>query len=108
MNLPTEVFGNVVVVHAPDELGYDQCEGFVDFVTGLPQARMVLDLDTTEQIDSAGLTSLLDVRDNRVAAGGTLKLAVINPNNRKIIELTRLDRQLEVFDSVLEAVKSFR
>jgi len=108
MNLPTEVFGNVVVVHSPDELGYDQCENFVDFVTGLPQARVVLDLDGTEQIDGAGLTSLLDVRDNRVAAGGNLKLAVINPNNRKIIELTRLDRQLEVFDSVLEAVKSYR
>jgi hypothetical protein len=28
--------------------------------------------------------------------------------NRKILEITRLDEQLDVFDSVIDAVKSFR
>jgi hypothetical protein len=36
-----------------------------------------------------------------------LKIASRNPLNRKVLEITRLDQQLEVFDSVLDAVKSF-
>ncbi len=39
--------------------------------------------------------------------GGEAKIAATNLNNRKIFEITRLDQQLEVFDSVVDAVKSF-
>ena len=35
------------------------------------------------------------------------KIATTNPANRKILEMTRLDEQLEVYDSVIDAVKSF-
>jgi hypothetical protein len=28
VNLPTEIFGQVIVVHTPEELGADQCDGF--------------------------------------------------------------------------------
>ena len=34
MNLPTEIVGRVVVVHTPEELGEDQAERFVRYVTG--------------------------------------------------------------------------
>jgi anti-anti-sigma regulatory factor len=67
----------------------------------------VLDLDGTESIDSKGLTSLLDVQDALREKLGDLKLATNNVYNRKILELTRLDQQLEVFESVMDAVKSF-
>lgn len=108
MNLPTEVFGEVVVVHAPEELGADQASGVLAYITGLAQCRVVLDLDKTELLDSIGLETLLDTQDRLREAGGDLKIAVSNPVNRKILEITRLDRHLEVFDNVLDAVKSFR
>ena len=38
---------------------------------------------------------------------GDLKIATSNKANRKILEITRLDEQLEVFDTVIDAVKSF-
>ena len=38
---------------------------------------------------------------------GDLKIAASNLANRKILEITRLDQQLEVFDTVIDAVKSF-
>ena len=38
---------------------------------------------------------------------GDLKISTSNAANRKILEITRLDQQLEVFDSVIDAVKSF-
>ncbi len=107
MNLPTEIFGRVVVVHAPDELTADQSERFASFCHALPQRLVVLDLDGTESLDSGGLTALLDWQDHLLGQQGDLKISTSNPTNRKILELTRLDRQLSVFDSVLDAVKSF-
>jgi len=108
VNLPTEIFNDVIVVHAPDELNRDQSEAFETRLCTLDRRRVVLDLDGVESIDSQGLTSLLDVQDKLRATGGELKIAATNATNRKILEITRLDQQLEVFDSVLDAVKSFR
>ena len=68
----------------------------------------MLDLDATETINSTGLTSLLDSQERLSEEGGQVKVATTNFFNRKILEITRLERQLEVFDSVLDAVKSFR
>jgi anti-anti-sigma factor len=107
MNLPTEVFGEVVVVHSPEELGGEQAERFEEFLLGQERKHVVLDLDGTEMLDSLGLTALLNVQEALRALGGELKLATANASNRKILEITRLDRQLEVFESVVDAVKSF-
>ena len=108
MNLPTEIFGDVIVVHTPEELGADQAENFEALLAGLEQRCVVLDLDSTESLDSAGLTALWNSRDSLRELGGDVKLATTNATNRKLLEITRLDRQLEVFDSVIDAVKSFR
>lgn len=108
MNLPTEIFGDVIVVHTPEELGADQAENFEALLVGLEQRSVVLDLDSTESLDSAGLTALWNSRDSLRELGGDVKLATTNATNRKLLEITRLDRQLEVFDSVIDAVKSFR
>lgn len=108
MNLPTEIFGNIAVVHAPEELGTDQVGPFQTFLGSLTQSAIVLDLDANELLDSAGLTALVDLQERLHIAQGDLKIATTNPINRKILELTRLDQQLEVFDSVVDAVKSFR
>jgi hypothetical protein len=36
-----------------------------------------------------------------------LKISTGNLANRKILEITRLDQQMEVFETVIDAVKSF-
>ncbi len=108
MQLNTETFGNVAVVHAPEELGADQAENFTEAALRQTQVRMVLDLDPVESLDSAGLNALLDVQDALRGQGGDLKISTANACNRKILELTRLDRSLDVFDNVLDAVKSYR
>lgn len=108
MNLPTEIFGQVIVVHTPEELGADQCDAFTAYLPTLERHAVVLDMDATETIDSKGLAALLDVQDKLRDLSGEAKIATGNPTNRKILELTRLDQQLEVFDSVVDAVKSFQ
>lgn len=108
MNLPTEIFGQVVVVHAPEELSADTSEAFERFLAELERVQVVLDLDGTETFDSRGLEALLNSQDTLREVGGDLKIAATNAANRKILELSRLDASLEVFESVVEAVKSYR
>ncbi len=107
MNLPTEIFGEVIVVHTPEELGADQADHLEAFLTTLERSQVVLDIDATETLDSAGLTALLEVQENLRQLDGDLKIATSNEMNRKIFEITRLDQQLELFESVIDAVKSF-
>lgn len=107
MNLSTEIFGDVVVAHAPEDLGNDHAEAVEAFLKQLERIRVVVDLDGTESIDSRGLTALLNAQDALREQGGDLKAVTTNPTNRKILEITRLDQQLEVFDSVIDAARSF-
>ena len=108
MNLPTEIFGEVIVVHTPEEVGNDQSARLETFLTSLERQNVVVDLDSTESLDSSGLTTLVNVQDALRECDGDLKIATTNAMNRKILELTRLDQHLDVFDSVIEAVKSFQ
>ena len=106
MNLPSEIFGSVIVVHTPEELAAEQAEIFESYLPTLERDNIVLDMDNTEILDSAGLSSLLAVQDVFRDRGGQLKISATNTANRKILEITRLDRQIEVFQSVIDAVKS--
>jgi anti-sigma B factor antagonist len=108
MNLPTEIFGNVVVIHSPEELVADHADALQTYLTRQERNNVVLDLDNSESIDSAGLTAILDAQDKLREHAGDIKISTTNSVNRKILEMTRLDEQLEVFDSVIDAVKSFR
>ena len=107
MNLPTETFGNVVVLHTPEELSEDSTVGFEAFVSQLAHSNIVVDLDGTETIDSIGLESIVACQRTLREMDGDLKIATTNATNRKILEITRLDDHFEVFGSVVDAVKSF-
>jgi anti-anti-sigma factor len=108
MNLPAEIFGSVIVVHTPEELGADQIGEFSGYMDSVERSQVVLDLDHTEMFDSAGLTAVLDAQDRLRQRGGAVKIATTNATIRKILEITRLEQHLEIFDSVIDAVKSFQ
>ena len=94
MNLPTEIFGDVVVVHTPEEFGADQSNGVEQFLTTVERNNVVLDMDNTEMIDSEGLTAIVESQKNLRELSGDLKISTTNHVNRKILEITRLDQQL--------------
>ncbi|MBN2217973.1 MAG: STAS domain-containing protein [Pirellulales bacterium] len=108
MNLPSEIFGNVVVVHTPEELAGDTASQFLTYLSTLERKNVVLDVDSTENFDSDGLTALLDGQDALQQQDGQLKIAATNATNRKIFEITRIDQHIDVFQSVIDAVKSFQ
>lgn len=107
MKLPTEVFGDVVVVHTPEELGADTAAQLEKYLTSQERSNVIVDLDGSETIDSGGLEALLSAQEALRALQGDLKISTSNAANLKILEITRLDQQLEVFDTVIEAVRSF-
>ena len=107
LHLPSEVFGDVIVVHTPEELAGDMVDQFETYLPMLDRSNVVLDVDGTENFDSAGLTALLNVQDALRRQGGRLTVAATNATNRKILEITRIDQHIDVFQSVIDAVKSF-
>ncbi len=107
MNLPTEIFGSVIVVHTPEELSDDESDQLEGFLVSLERSKVVIDLDGTETIGSQGLGALVSAQESLRELHGDLKITTANGINRKILEITRLDQQLEVFESVIDAVKSF-
>lgn len=72
---------------------------------GLPM--LVLNLHDVPLVDSAGLESLLDVRDMVQAKGGSVKLASLSPLAQDILRVSGLTRQFEVFADEKAAVRSF-
>ena len=111
MQVTTETFGDILVVHSPDDLTSETSPLFVSAVEGhLTNGRssIVLQMDRSEVYDSVGLTALLDLQDQARQLGGTVKISGLVDPGRKIFEVTRLDQRFDLFDSVIDAVASFR
>lgn len=111
MQITTETFGDVVVVHTPDDLMEETARLLGETIEGhlrKGSSSIVLQMDRTDSYDSIGLTTLLDLQDQARQAGGAVKISGLVDPGRKIFEVTRLDQRFDLFDSVIDAVASFR
>lgn len=111
MQITTETFGDVVVVHTPDDLMEETARLLSEAVEGhlhKGNSAIVLQMDRTDAFDSVGLTVMVDLQDQARHAGGAVKISGLPDLGRKIFEVTRLDRRFDLFDSVIDAVASFR
>lgn len=110
MAITTETFGRVLVAHTPEELNEETARELMHALE-TPVANgtvnVVAQMDRTESLDSAGLTVLLDLRDELRQHGGNLKISNLSGVGQKVFELTRLDDKLDTFDSMIDAVASF-
>jgi anti-sigma B factor antagonist len=110
MAINTETFGRVLVAHTPEEFHEEAArELMTTLETPVSQGTVcvVAQMDRTETFDSAGLTALLDLRDELRQHGGNLKVCSLTETGQKLFEITRLDHDLDTFDSVIDAVASF-
>jgi len=71
------------------------------------RTRMVLDVGKLDQIDSAGLGTLLYARAELRNAGGRLALANLRPAHMKTLLIAKLESVFDVYGSRLDAVNSF-
>ncbi|MBI3866020.1 MAG: STAS domain-containing protein [Planctomycetia bacterium] len=102
--------GAVDFVSGTDPLNLKNCKQFgqvLEECCRQGQPRIVVDLEHVPLIDSAGLETLLDFRDQMQERGGALKVAGPSALCREILSVTGLADQIEIFRDAQSAVASF-
>ncbi|MFW5960025.1 MAG: STAS domain-containing protein [Chitinivibrionales bacterium] len=72
------------------------------------KSRIVLDMLKADYITSIGLSMIVTVNKKAQMQGGGVKLACISRLMKNLLESTKLDRIISVYDTVDEAIESFR
>lgn len=110
MQIETESRSTALVVAisgSVDGLSADTLESTLREHVEAGHTRMVADLGEVEYTSSAGLRALLATVKEARRRGGDLRLASLQPNVRKILELSGFTSILKVYDGVDDAVGSF-
>ena len=110
MRIRTQDYNDVTVVELQGELDGDFTELFQNTITEVIVKRktgIVLDMNGVGFIDSQGLEQLLWSRDYCNENKRELRLAGLDENCVKILEVTRLENEFERYAELAEAVKSF-
>lgn len=110
MKINHQKYNNVIVVEVLGEFLEEYCKLFQDTMIELIKkdvVGIVLDMSKAPFIDSSSLGMLLWLRDYCHDNKSQLKLAGIDNNIKKILEITRLDSKLDCYEELNEAVKSF-
>ena len=110
MKVKIQDYNDVTVVELQGELDSDFAELFQKTVTDIiatQKAGIVLDMTAVAFIDGQGLERLLWARDYCDENNSQLKLAGLDENCAKILELTRLEDTFDRHKEVAQAVKSF-
>lgn len=111
MQVTTETFGDVLVAHTPEELTEETTRLFQEAIDSHLQAgirRIVLQMDRSETLDGAGLTTLVDLHEKLQEQGGNVKICALTETGRKIFHVTRLDEEFDLYESMIDAVGSFQ
>ncbi len=66
--------------------------------------KLVLDLSNVKMITSSGIGIFLNINQS---LNNQLKLASVNDEVKKVLELTKVTSVIDVFDSIDEALNSF-
>jgi len=110
MKIEQTEYGGLTVLTPKGELVGDSVEALRNSAREcLENGRieLIVDCSGVGAYDSIGLECLLELsRLCRQYAGG-LRLSGVDTIGRKILEITRLNRQFEIYDDVDSAVRSF-
>ncbi len=102
--------GPVVVMQLPEQLNGVEVRNFVQELEPLLEhnrPRIVLECSQVRSLDSTGVEMLLHCLEEALKRDGDLKLAALSPEAEVILELMRVSRVFETFQTSDEAVQSF-
>lgn len=110
MRIKTQNYSDVTVIELQGEVDAEVTEPLKDTVAQAVaggRARLVLDMSNVGVIDSQGLELLLWIRQYCRQNRTQLKLAGLDENCEKILEITGLQAEFDCHAELAEAVKSF-
>ena len=110
MRVTTQDYSDVTVVELQGELDADFAEmarNTIVETVARGRRRVVLDMTNVSFIDGQGLELLLWIRDHCRQNRTQLRLAGLDENCEKILEVTRLEREFDRYAELAQAVKSF-
>jgi anti-sigma B factor antagonist len=110
MKIKTQDYNGVTVAKLQGELDSDFTDLLQNTITNIIAAHatgIVLDMSEVGFIDSQGLERLIWTRDYCNTNNCQLRLAGLDENCSKILEITRLENMFERCAELAEAVKSF-
>jgi anti-sigma B factor antagonist len=109
MKVKTQDYNDVTVIELQGELDGDFSELFRNTITDVvakQKSGIVLDMSGIGFIDSQGLEQLLWARDYCGEHKQQLRLAGLDENCLKILEITRLESEFDHYMELAEAVMS--
>jgi len=110
MRIHRQDYNDVTVIELQGEADAEGVESLKNVITEIiagQKAGIVLNMSDVSFIDSQGLELLLWVRDYCRQNKTQLRLAGLDENCRKILEITRLQDEFDCHAELAEAVKSF-
>ena len=110
MKIKTQKYNDVTVIEIEGEFIADNIKAFTDIgkdVINDGAVGIVLDMTSVVFIDSSSLEQLLWFNEYCHDNTRQLKIAGLDENCTKILEMTRLLRHLDCYAELSEAVKSF-
>ena len=110
MRIKIQDYNDVTVVELQGELDGEvsgQLRNTITDIVCAGKARIVIHMSGVGSIDSEGLELLLWVKDYCAENKCQLRMAGLDENCSKILEVTRLDSDFDLYGELAEAVKSF-
>lgn len=110
MRVRTQDYNGVTVVELQGDLDGDLVGLLQETITDIlakGSAGIVLDMSAVGFVDSEGLELLLWVRDYCNQNKTQFRLAGLDENCTKILEIIRLENEFDHYAELAEAVKSF-
>src|SRR5260370_6800266 len=100
----------VVVKRMPERVSARVARKFwqeVQPFLSVDRPQLVFDLSPVVQLDAAGVEMLLRCMSEAHRRDGDLKLASLSEHAAVVLELTRTERLFEIYESSIDAVRSF-
>ena len=110
MKVTTQDYNNITVVELQGEFDCDSFNLFQDAITTVLDKKkkgIVVDAGQLSFVDSKGLETLLWAKDYCTDNHIQLRIAALDENCRKILNVTRLETKFDQYEELTEAVKSF-
>ena len=111
LHFETRSYGDVAVLDCSGRLVYrEEAQALCDRVAELLRAyrSVVVNLGGVNVIDGAGLGSLVSCVEKAHEVGRSVTWYGLQSNIRKLVDLTRLFRVLDVFETELQAIEACR